>query len=120
MRAGTLLIAEDSAQMRRLMRTLLANTAFDVCECSNGAEAVRLYFETRPDWVIMDLHMAGGDGLTATREICSRDRAARIIIVTQFDDDALRREAAEAGAVAYMLKENLLGVRRLLCETSTP
>jgi CheY-like chemotaxis protein len=110
-----ILIVEDSVPMRRLMRTMLEDVASVVDECASGPEAVRLYFETHPDWVIMDLHMDGGDGLTATRAICTRDQAARIVIVTQFDDYGMREEAAQAGAVAYMLKENLLGVRRFVC-----
>src|SRR5947207_3310111 len=102
--------------MRRLMRTLLDDIAADIVECAGGAEAVALYLATRPDWVLMDIHMADGDGLTATREICRRDAAARIVIVTQFDEEEFRRAAAEAGAVGYVLKENLLGIRRLVTE----
>ena len=108
------LIVEDSVQMRRLMRTMLDDLAADVVECAGGNQAVSLYLATRPDWVLMDIHMADGDGLTATREIRRRDGAARIVIVTQFDEDELRRAAAEAGAVGYVLKENLLGIRRLI------
>lgn len=111
------LIADDSPQMRRLMRTLLDDMAAAVYECASGNEAVRIYFETRPDWVLMDLHMNDGDGLTATREILERDSAARIVIVTQFDEEELRKAAAEAGAAAYMLKENLLTIRRFLSDS---
>jgi CheY-like chemotaxis protein len=109
-----LLIVDDSTQMRRLMRTFFEDIASEVHECCSGNAAVRTYFETRPDWVLIDLQMEDGDGLTATRAIRDRDATARIMIVTQFDQEELRRAAAEAGAVAYMLKENLLSIRRLL------
>jgi CheY-like chemotaxis protein len=108
------LIAEDSPEMRRLLRSLIEDLASDVVECACGQEAVRLYFETVPNWVLMDLHMPDGDGLDATRQIRARDGSARIVIVTQFDEDALRRAAEEAGAVAYMLKDHLLSVRKLI------
>jgi CheY-like chemotaxis protein len=108
------LIAEDSVQMRRLMRTLLEDIALEIHECCGGEEAIRAYFTVKPDWVLMDLQMRGGDGLTATREICRRDANARIVIVTEFDEDELRRAAADAGAVAYVLKENLLRVRHFV------
>jgi two-component system response regulator DegU len=108
------LIAEDSPQMRRLMRTLVEDIAVEVHECTSGQEAVRRYFEVKPDWVLMDLQMRDGDGLTATREICRREPEARIVIVTEFDEDELRQAAVDAGAFAYMLKENLLRIRNLV------
>ena len=61
-----------------------------------------------------------GDGLTATRAIRARDATARIVIVTQFDQEELRCAAAEVGAVAYMLKENLLSIRRFLLADTSP
>lgn len=76
------------------------------------------YFAVRPDWVLMDIHMRDGDGLTATRTIRERDGAARIVIVTQFNEEELRRAAGEAGAMGYVLKENLLAIRRFF--TSEP
>jgi CheY-like chemotaxis protein len=109
-----ILIAEDSAQMRRLMRTLVEDMAGEIVECGGGEEAVALYHATRPDWVLMDIHMPGLDGLAATREIRRYDGAARIVIVTQFDEQELRRAAADAGAIGYVLKENLLGIRRMI------
>ncbi|HKB81193.1 MAG TPA: response regulator [Thermoanaerobaculia bacterium] len=109
-----LLIADDSAEMRRLLRSMLADLATEVVECGSGREAIELYFDSRPDWVLMDLHMQDVDGLTATREIRLRDVSARIAIVTQFDEEVFRQAARDAGAAAYILKENLLGLRRLL------
>jgi CheY-like chemotaxis protein len=111
-----LLIVDDSAQMRRLMRSLFADIAHEIHECSSGNAAVERYFEVHPDWMLMDLQMEDGDGLVATRAICARDPAARIVIVTQFDQQELRRAAVEAGAAAYMLKENLLSIRRFLLD----
>jgi two-component system chemotaxis response regulator CheY len=113
-----LLIVDDSVEMRRLIRSLVGDMASEVFECGGGDDAVKVYFEAHPDWVLMDLHMSGGDGLAATREIRKRDGNARIVIVTQFDEDVLRRAAAEAGALAYLLKENLLGIRRFLASES--
>ena len=109
-----LLIVEDSAQMRRLMCTLLGDMAEEIVECSGGREAVAIYRAVRPDWVLMDIHMPEGDGLTATREIRRLDGAARILIVTQFEEEQFRHAAAEAGAAGYVLKENLFEIRRVL------
>ena len=109
-----LLIVDDSVQMRALIRMLLADLAAEIVECGCGRDAVDLYFATRPDWVVMDLHMKDGDGLSATQEIRRRDPAARILIVTQFDEEPLRNAAVESGAAGYLPKKNLLGIRRFL------
>ena len=68
----------------------------------------------RPDWVLMDLQMARMGGLEATRRLLAADRTARVLIVTDYDDAHWRAAAIEAGACGYVLKDNLLEVRRLL------
>jgi DNA-binding NarL/FixJ family response regulator len=54
------------------------------------------------------------DGIQATRQIKAADPAAKIVIVTDYDDDALRAAAMRAGACGYALKDNLLDLVRLL------
>ncbi len=53
----TLLIVEDNPAMRRLMRRLVDGLADEIGECSDGVEAVALYAELQPDWVLMDIEM---------------------------------------------------------------
>ena len=100
--------------MRRLMRRLVADLADDISECSDGAEFVRRYRDLRPDWVLMDIELGEVNGLTATRELKAVFPDARVVIVTNYNDDTLRQAAAQAGACGYVLKDNLLDVRRLL------
>ncbi|HYS55176.1 MAG TPA: response regulator transcription factor [Thermoanaerobaculia bacterium] len=109
-----LLIADDSPQMRRLLHALFGGIAEDIVECATGYDAVRCYFDIRPDWVLMDVRMDGLDGIGATREIVQRDPTAKIIVLSQYDDDEIREAAVQAGAVAYVHKENLLAIRKLL------
>lgn len=110
----TLLIVEDNPAMRRLMRRLVADLADEIGECSDGVEAVALYAELQPDWVLMDIEMPRLNGLAATRRIKADFPEARIVIVTNYDDATLRRAAEQAGACGYALKENLIDLRRLL------
>ena len=110
----TVLIVDDSPQVRALIRTVLSGLADDVHECADGDEAVAAYGARRPDWVLMDVKMARMGGLEATRRILAADRTARVVIVTDYDDAHWRAAAIEAGACGYVLKENLLDVRRLL------
>jgi DNA-binding NarL/FixJ family response regulator len=110
----TVLIIDDSPQVRALIRTVLTGLADDVHECSDGDEAVAVYSARHPDWVLMDVKMARMGGLEATRRILAADRTARVVIVTDYDDAHWRAAAIEAGACGYVLKDNLLDVRRLL------
>lgn len=102
-----ILIADDDARMRRVIREIIAGLDMKVCEAQSGAEAIGFYMIERPDWVLMDLRMKPGDGLEATIQIKANSPEARVVIVSQYDDQELRKAAARAGACAYVLKENL-------------
>ncbi len=110
----TVLIVDDNPRFRELIRTVLAGLADDVTECSDGDEAVAAYSARRPDWVLMDLQMARVGGLEAVRRLLAADPDARVVVVTDYDDAHWRAAAIEAGARGYVLKDNLLDVRRLL------
>ena len=109
-----LLVVEDNENVRRLIRRLVADLAEEIYECGDGAGALEAYSRCHPDWVLMDIMMEKVDGLAATREIRAAFPAARIIIVTNHDGDGLRDAARAAGACKYVLKENLIEVRRVL------
>jgi CheY-like chemotaxis protein len=114
----SLLIAEDNEKMRRLLKSLLGDLVSVVWECSDGAEALAAYSRHRPDFVLMDIQMKLMDGITATRRIKAVDPAARIIIVTDYDQADLREAAQQAGACAFVAKENLLELVRFLQKQS--
>jgi|SRR5205085_8792885 len=109
-----LLIVDDDQQMRSLIRSIIADLADSITECSDGAEAQACYAEHHPDWVLMDLTMPRVSGLTATRQIVAADPAARIVIVTGHESQGLREAARSAGARAYVTKESLLDLREIL------
>src|ERR1700722_9882990 len=103
----TLLIVEDNAGIRRILRRTLVDTASAIWECANGSDALAAYEEHRPDIVLMDIRMPGIDGLTATRQIRGYDPSARVIVVTDYEDEGLRTAAFEAGAREYVLKHEI-------------
>jgi len=109
----TVLIVEDNAAMRRVIRSVISDLA-EVVECSDGAHALSAYEQSRPDWVFMDIRMGEVNGIQASRKIRAAYPAARIIIVTDYDDTVLREAARAAGASHYVLKENLFEVRRII------
>ena len=108
------LIVEDDAHVRRVLRRILAEVTSDVVECETGTDAARVFADARPDVVLMDIRLPGVDGLAATREIRAVTPDARVVIVTNHDEAPLRRAAREAGAAAYVLKDGLLEIRSLL------
>jgi CheY-like chemotaxis protein len=109
-----LLIVDDNAAIRRMIAAIVLPLAGKIWECADGAEAVSAYQEQRPDVVLMDIRMSGMDGIEATRRIKAADPAARIIVVTDYDDEDLRRAAMREGACGYALKDDLPSLVRLL------
>ncbi len=102
-----ILIADDDARVRKMVKQIVAGLASEVYEASDGGEAIAICAAERPDWVLMDLRMKPIDGLRAIAQIKARFPEVRIAIVSQYDDDELRAEATRVGACAYVLKENL-------------
>lgn len=103
-----ILIVDDNAGVRRLLRCALADLAATLLECCDGAEALEACAAHHPDIVLMDIRMPRMDGLAAAKQILLADPSAKILIVTDYDDDALRDAACQAGACGYALKLNLL------------
>jgi CheY-like chemotaxis protein len=110
----TILIVEDNDAMRQIIKTLVADLTDTFAECEDGAQALGAYGRNHPDWVLMDIRMKEMDGLAATRQIKAAHPEARIIIVTAYDDARLREAAHAAGASAFVHKEYLLELRRIL------
>lgn len=109
-----LLIVEDSPSVRAVIKTIAGTLADDISECADGAGALAAYASSQPDFVLMDMDMEQMDGITATREIRAADPAARVIMITRYDQADLREAARRAGASGYVLKENLLELVPLL------
>jgi DNA-binding NarL/FixJ family response regulator len=108
------LIVDDSQPLRELIKITLAGVAEIVGECADGADALAAYTRLQPDWVLMDIAMKDVDGIAATRQIIAADPKARVLIVTDYNDDELRRAAKEAGARKYVVKENLLLILEII------
>ena len=111
-----ILIADDNAEMRGFLRRLCATIATETRECADGSKAIRAFNDFQPDWTLMDLAMPGVDGLTATRRILSMHPGARVVILTQHRGAEYEQAAREAGACAFLLKENLQSLLTLLTQ----
>jgi DNA-binding NarL/FixJ family response regulator len=109
-----LLIVEDNPTVRRLIRRAIAEIADEMVERNDGAEALEAYEAYRPDIVLMDVKMPLMDGLAATRQLVGKYPRAKVVIVTDYNDDDLRQEAHDAGACAYALKHNLTDLEEIV------
>lgn len=100
----TILVAEDFEDTRRLMRVWLQKIGYRVVEARDGAEAVRLTEQERPDLVIMDIEMPRLDGLAATKRIRERDDLKDIVIiaVSAYGAEEFRERALAAGCTEYV------------------
>jgi DNA-binding NarL/FixJ family response regulator len=108
------LIVDDHSGVRALIRSLVASPADDVRECASTEEALLVAREFEPDLVTMDVRLQKFDGIAATRALRELCPSARVVIVTSYDQPALRKQAAAAGAVHFVSKDNLLELRLLV------
>ena len=109
-----LLIVDDKAQVRKMIRRFVGDLAAEISETDDGEGALDAYAVLLPDWVLMDIEMKHTNGIVATERIRAAYPQANIVIVTNYDDDSLRERATAAGACGYVLKENLLALRSML------
>jgi CheY-like chemotaxis protein len=108
------MIVDNNRKMRGMIRNVLHNSVDTFIECSDGSEVIHSYETHHPDWILMDIVMEHVDGITATKEVTRTFPEAKVIVVTQYDDADLREKAERAGAVAYVVKENLNELERII------
>ena len=103
----SVLIVDDHAVVRRGLHDLLAGAPGIkvVGEAADGAEALTIVREVQPDVVLMDLQMAGVDGVNATRLLQDEEHVPQVLVLTSFSDRERIVAALDAGAVGYLLKD---------------
>ena len=101
------MIVDDHPIVRAGLAGILAGEAdlSVVGEASSADEAVTVAGALRPDVVLMDLRMSGGDGVTATAGVLGEVPTARVVVLTTYENDADILRAVEAGAAGYLLKD---------------
>ena len=103
--ARRVLIADDAAFMREMLRDILSQAGFEVCaEAADGNEAVASFEEHDPDLVTLDIVMPRKSGLDALREIIARDPEACVVMCSALGQEALVMEALESGAKDFVVK----------------
>lgn len=105
------LLVDDHAVVRAGYRMLLEQAGIEiVAEADTGEGACRLFVETQPDVVVMDLSLPGISGLEAVRRIVAREPTARILVFSMHDDPVFIDQAINAGARGYITKRSAADV----------
>jgi DNA-binding NarL/FixJ family response regulator len=100
------LLADDEELVRFGLRTVLESAGMEVVgEAADGAEAVALAGELKPDVVLLDVRMPRVDGLAAARTILARPDPPKVAVLTTFHTDQYVVAALEAGAAGFLLKD---------------
>ena len=102
----TVLLVDDHALVRKGFRRMLEDdrAITVVGEAGDGSEAVRLALELRPRVIVMDCALPGGSGIEATRNFRANYPGAAVLMLSMHSEDTLVRQALEAGARGYILK----------------
>lgn len=108
--ALSVLLVDDHTMLRQGLRRALEAEGIRVAgEAANGADAVRMALELRPDVVLMDVSMPGTDGIEATKRLLNADARQLVVILTMHIDREVVEKAIRCGAVGYLTKDCSLG-----------
>ena len=103
---NSIVLVDDHTMLRQgLRRALEAEGVKVLGEASNGADAVRMALELKPDVVLMDVSMPGTDGIEATRQLMGADGRQRVVMLTMHVDRDIIDRAFRSGAVGYLTKD---------------
>ena len=103
--ANRILIVDDAAFMRMMIRDILTKNGFEVCgEASDGLQAIEKFKEVQPDLITMDITMPEMDGIHALKEIKKLDPNAKVIMCSAMGQQAMVIDAIQAGAKDFIVK----------------
>ena len=103
----SVILVDDHTMLRQGIRRALESEGIKVvAEASDGAEAIRLALEHKPDVVLMDVSMPGMDGVEAARRLVEADGRQRVVMLTMHIDRDVIDRAIRAGAVGYLTKDS--------------
>lgn len=111
------MIVDDHASMRKLVKTIVLFSCKEAIECiefDNGEDAVSNYMKLKPDFILMDIEMGTMSGFEATKLILKQDSKAKIVIVTGNDARFARENAIKIGALGFVSKDDLSGIKEYL------
>jgi DNA-binding response OmpR family regulator len=98
------LVVDDDAVIRRVVRTVLEADEFEVLEAGDGNAAITVAADTRPTVVVLDVMMPGLDGVEVCRRLRGGGEPVRVLMLTAVDDPETEKASVAAGADGYLQK----------------
>ena len=103
--AKNILICDDAAFMRMMIKDILTKNGYNVAgEAENGMKAVEKFKEVNPDLVLMDITMPEMDGIQALKEIKKLDGGAKVIMCSAMGQQGMVMDAVRSGAKDFIVK----------------
>jgi len=100
-----ILIVDDSPILRSTIRTVLERSGHEICgEAGNADEAFSLFAKEKPDLVLLDILLPGESGLDILKKLKAKDPAAKVLIITAVNQEAVNEEARQLGAKGILYK----------------
>lgn len=99
-----ILIVDDSALMRRLLRRMLEPRGYQIVEAADRASALQGYTSEEPDMVLLDLNLGTTSGLDVLAQLRTLDGGVRVVMVTADTEDSTQIAVEQAGARGFLLK----------------
>ena len=98
------LIVDDHLGMRTTLKDILEDYGYHVSSAASGEEAVKICEETSFDAILMDVRLPGINGVEALKKIKKQRKDARVIMMSAFSMDELKRKAIHEGALTFLQK----------------
>lgn len=109
-----LLIVDDNEKISEMLKQVFSHQFSEISLCSDGIDALSEYEQFKPQWIFMDIKMKKMDGLMAAKQILTKYPMAKIIILTSYDSNSLRREAINTGVIDYVIKDDIDRIFRII------
>jgi len=99
-----ILVVDDAPQIVGFLEKLLEHEGYEVFTALNGVDGIRLNEQENPDLIILDLHMPGMDGVEVLRQVRWADGKVKVIILSGYVDDKVKKETADLDVGKYLPK----------------
>lgn len=101
-----IMLVDDHHLLRQSLKRQLEDCGHEVvADVADGTSAISIALNKQPDIILMDISMAGGDGISACRAIMDADARQRIVMLTMHVETDLIRKSLKAGAIGYLTKD---------------